>query len=67
VQVPPALAAVSTPQKDFDFDYERRVMQDEASTSIDTFIKKAEVSQASVYVLADGRACEVAARASVNM
>jgi len=44
VQVPPALAASTASQRDFDFDYERKVMQDEASTSVDTFLKKAEQS-----------------------
>lgn len=44
VQVPPALAASSKPQQEFDYDYERKVMSNDASTSFDTFLAKPEVS-----------------------
>ena len=36
--VPPALAASSKPQQEFDYDYERKVMSNDASTSFDTFL-----------------------------
>lgn len=43
VQVPPALAASSKPQQDFDYDFERKVMSNDASTSFDAFMAKPEV------------------------
>lgn len=41
--MPPALAASSKPQQEFDYDYERKVMSNDASTSFDTFLAKPEV------------------------
>lgn len=41
--MPPALAASSRPQQDFDYEYERQVMSADASTSIDSFLAKSEV------------------------
>lgn len=43
VPVPPALQASSSSQKEYSFDYERRVLQEEGSKSVDTFLQKAEV------------------------
>jgi hypothetical protein len=43
VTVPPALEASSRPQRDFDFEYERKVMQQEGSGLVDRFLGKAEV------------------------
>ncbi|WIA10329.1 hypothetical protein OEZ85_010521 [Tetradesmus obliquus] len=42
VPMPPALAASSRPQQDFDYEYERQVMSADASTSIDSFLAKSE-------------------------
>ncbi|KAI8467309.1 MAG: hypothetical protein J3K34DRAFT_430993 [Monoraphidium minutum] len=44
VTVPPALEASSRPQRDFDFDYERTVMQQEGSSLVDRFLAKPEES-----------------------
>lgn len=41
--VPPALAASSKPQQEFDYDFERKVMSNDASTSFDAFLAKPEV------------------------
>jgi len=43
VQLPPAMKAATRPQKAVDFDFERKVMQEEASTSQQKFINRAEV------------------------
>lgn len=43
VQVPPALAASSKPQQEFDYEFERKVMSNDASTSFDGFLAKPEV------------------------
>jgi hypothetical protein len=43
VQVPPALAASSRPQQEFDYDFERKVMAADASTSFDAFLATPEV------------------------
>jgi hypothetical protein len=43
VPMPPALAASSRPQQDFDYDYERQVTSTDASSSFDSFLAKSEV------------------------
>lgn len=43
VQVPPALAASAMSQQEFDYDFERKVMSNDASTSFDAFLAKPEV------------------------
>jgi hypothetical protein len=40
--VPPALEAVARPHQAVDFEFERRVIADEASTSLDSFLAKPE-------------------------
>eukprot|EP00882_Tetradesmus_deserticola_P015895 GHRQ01016951.1.p1 GENE.GHRQ01016951.1~~GHRQ01016951.1.p1 ORF type:complete len:195 (+),score=50.41 GHRQ01016951.1:1078-1662(+) len=42
VPTPPALAASSRPQQDFDYDFERQVLSHDASTSFDSFLAKPE-------------------------
>lgn len=67
--MPPALAASTKPQQDFDYDFERKVMSNDASTSFDTFLAKPEVrkrrdtrvvSPRSASVLFAGRSGSVA-------
>ncbi len=43
VQLPPAMEAATRPQQSIDFAYERKVMQEEPSTSMEAFFAKAEV------------------------
>eukprot|EP00879_Flechtneria_rotunda_P003634 GHRR01003871.1.p1 GENE.GHRR01003871.1~~GHRR01003871.1.p1 ORF type:complete len:195 (+),score=36.16 GHRR01003871.1:971-1555(+) len=42
VQMPPALASSTRPSQDFDYDYERQVMSQDASTSFDAFLSRRE-------------------------
>lgn len=41
--MPPALAASSRQQQEFDYEFERQVIASDASTSFDAFLAKAEV------------------------
>lgn len=41
--MPPALEAVARPHQAVDFDYERKVMQEEGASSMDAFMAKPEV------------------------
>jgi hypothetical protein len=41
--MPPALAASSRPQQDFDYEYERQVMSADAASSFESFLAKSEV------------------------
>jgi hypothetical protein len=41
--MPPALAASSRPQQEYDYDFERQVVSNDASTSFDSFLAKSEV------------------------
>ena len=43
MQVPAALQASSSSHKDDSFDFERKVMQEDASKSIESFMQKPEV------------------------
>lgn len=44
MQLPPAMEAATRPQQAVDFEYERKVMQEEASSSVASFLNKPEVS-----------------------
>lgn len=57
MQVPPALAASSKPQQDFDYDFERKVMSNDASTSFDAFLAKPEVCACGRCGRGRARAC----------
>lgn len=45
--MPPALAASSRQQQEFDYDFERQVLASDASTSFAAFLAKSEVCYAS--------------------
>jgi hypothetical protein len=42
--MPPGLAATSSAQQTFDYDFERQVMSNDASASFDAFLAKPEVN-----------------------